>query len=54
MANKTIKRISVSVQADIELTDEEIAEKKRQLREYAKSLFNAGDVGINMTYEEVE
>lgn len=32
----------------------EEAEKKRQLREYAKSLFNAGDVGINLTYEEVE
>lgn len=51
---KTIKRISVSVKMNIELTDEEIAEKKRQLKEYAKSLFNAGDVGINLTYEEVD
>lgn len=54
MERKNIKRVSVSVQADMELTDSEISEKKQQLREYAKRLFNARDTSVNLTFEQIE
>ena len=54
MANKIIKRISVSVQVDVKLNDEEIVQKKKLLREYTERIFNTEKACVNMTYEEVE